>query len=245
MYVWGNINPQNEMKSNQIGISGVQGKSNPIFVEFKNIIPEGSKLFPTGNLIDEITVEENSHQEKLEATLICGANNQVIITPESLGLKGHELPKDIDYEKIKSKIYRISIKAAKLMNIPLNESLRISWVANPVSYIDTSGNYIENNSIDILSRITAGNRIHHAHTGTGAINLGIISSIEGTIVNKVLKKNKNYNNKQNNQLRIGHPGGIMACESEVVFNEFSKNWEVKRAGFIRTARLIMDGFVYY
>ena len=40
------------------------------------------------------------------------------------------------------------------------------------------------------------------------------------------------------QVRIGHPGGIIECDMKV------ENGEITRAVFGRTARRIMEGYVY-
>ena len=45
------------------------------------------------------------------------------------------------------------------------------------------------------------------------------------------------------QIIIGHPGGKMICEGEVEMVE--GEWKVNRAGFIRHARILMEGWVYY
>ena len=244
MYIWGNLYPE-KFEKNEVTISGVQRLFTPIFVEFKDIIPEHLNLFPTGNVVDKIQLDEN---EEIDATLLSGANPLVLIKPDALKLKGYELPKDINYESIKDKLALICYKASKLMNIELTEAFRVAWVSKPVSYTDSSGNFINENTIDILSRVTANNRIHHAHTGTGAINIGVACMVKGTIANMCLDFKKNEENKElkkkANEITIGHPGGLMTCESDVEFDEMKKKWVIKRAGFVRTARILMDGFVY-
>lgn len=242
MFIWANItnnlNRSNTLheESNQISISGVEGLSDAIFVEFDNLTPQGSKLFPTGNLIDKIRLDDHNF---IEATLINGTNPMIIINPDSIGLEGHEIPREFDFEKIQPKIDLIRRESAKIMNVKLTESVRVAWVSNPKDYKDSMNNLIAKNSINILSRITAGNRIHHAHTGTGAINLCIAANIKGTLVFSSMQRDENIN-----EVTIGHPSGRITCESEVEYCNEKKSWNVKRAGFFRTSKLLMDGNVF-
>lgn len=280
MYIWGNLT--SSISIEKVCISGVQAAYPPLFVEFKDIIPPGSKLFPTGNVIDQLILAES---DSIQATLISGANPLAIIKASELNLKGNELPSEINYHSIKERIDLISKRASEKMKIELTDAFRVAWVASPSSYTDTSNNIIEGDKIDILSRITANSRIHHAHTGTGAINIAVASIINGTIPNLCLKnkinckkiifedynespaKLKNENDqmkiseisageinlqddehhnslkKIGGQIIIGHPGGIMICEGEVEMLE--EEWKVNRAGFIRHARILMEGWVFY
>lgn len=265
MYIWGNLTPSIE----KVFISGIQGAYSPLFVEFKDIVPPVSKLFPTGNVIDKLILAED---DVIEATLISGANPLAIINASSLNLKGNELPSEISYPSIKERLDLISKKASERMKIELTDAFRVAWVAPPSSYTDSSNNFIEEDKIDILSRITTNSRIHHAHTGTGAINIAVASIINGTIpnlclknknncVHKVfedkegkveikiaedkisLKDNENISLQIEGKIIIGHPGGLMICEGEVEM--VGGEWKVNRAGFVRHARVLMEGWVYY
>ena len=236
MYIWGSllseINSQNLIK-----ISGIERLCPPIFVEWRDIVPENENLFPTGNIIDKLILSEN---ESIMATLLSGANPSIIITPEVLNLKGYELPKEINYELIREKLKLICQAAAKLMKIEVTEALKISWVSRPISYKEASGNQFDDNSVDIISRITANNRIHHEYTATGAINLAVACNIKGTLANLCLRDQE----RKYSEIRIGSPGGSMTCEANVEFNKEKGKWEIRRAGLVRSARILMDGWVY-
>ena len=75
----------------------------------------------------------------------------------------------------------IRLKASQLMGVQLTDSLRAAWISKPLSFKDTSGDFVNADFYDINSRITASNRIHHAHTGTGAIDVAVASLIKGLI----------------------------------------------------------------
>ena len=214
----------------------------PIFVEFKDIVPKNYSLFPTGNLIDKIELDKDVF---IEATLLLGANSYALIRPEALNLKGNELPNEIDFNSIKEKIDIISKKSCSLMKIQLTEAFRIGWVSTSQDYIDSSGNKVSAKDFDVSTRVTANGRIHHALPGTGAINIGIASFIKGTLPNLCLSEESLKKCMEKKEITIGHPGGLMECQIEVSCNNNSKNeWKVSRAGFVRTARILMEGFVY-
>lgn len=241
MFIWGKNFKNNVLKDN-IFISGIQKAYPPLFVEFKNIIPDNIDLFPTGNVIDDLQLNEN---ETIKATLLSGANPMVLINPEAVQLSGLELPSNIKYENIKERINLISKNAAKLMKIEPTDALRVAWVSKSASFIDTSGNMINEETIDIVARITANNRIHHAFTGTGAINLTCACLIEGTIANLCLEGNEKQNkNIVHGEVKIGQPGGSMTCEAEVEYDPVKRKWKINQAGLVRTAKLLMEGFVY-
>lgn len=236
MYIWGSL--LSEIKEqNLIKISGIERLYPPIFVEWKDIVPENENLFPTGNVVDKLVLSET---ESIPATLLSGANPSILITPEVLNLKGYELPKEINYELIREKLKLICQAAAKLMKIEVTEALKISWVSRPISYKEASGNQFDENSVDIISRITANNRIHHEYTATGAINLAVACMIKGTLANLCLKDQE----RKYSEIRIGSPGGSMTCEANVEFNKEKGKWEIRRAGLVRSARILMDGWVY-
>lgn len=238
MMIWGFLD--SEKADKLIKISGLQHLYSPIFVEFKDLVPKNYSLFPTGNLIDKIEVDKDVF---IEATLLLGANSYTFIKPEALNLKGSELPNEINFNSIKEKIDIISKKSASLMKIQLTEAFRVAWVASPTDYIDSSGKKVFAQEFDISTRVTANGRVHHALPGTGAINIGIASMIKGTLPYLCLTEESVKKCMAKKEISIGHPGGLMECQIELTC--CSKNeWNVCRAGFIRNARILMEGFVY-
>ena len=80
--------------------------------------------------------------------------------------------------------------------------------------------------------------MHKTYAGSGAICTGVAAKIEGTIPHELARKET----RGQKVFRIGHPSGIMPVESDV--ERKLDKYEVKRAAIGRTARRIMDGFVY-
>lgn len=225
-----------------ISIPGVPGASPPILVEFKDITAGSqSGLFPTGNVKDFITLDDG---ETVCATLVAGANPTIIASPSALALHGAELPSQISYGSIAKRIEELRRAGASAMGIDVTDALRVAWVSPPRSYEESSGQMVSAEHVDLLSRITTPGRVHHAHTGTGAINVAVAAAVPGTVANSVLSSSGNTSPKSQQVVRIGHPGGVMQCTASVELEPAGGIWRVKAAGFVRTARYLMSGFVH-
>jgi 2-methylaconitate cis-trans-isomerase PrpF len=81
-------------------------------------------------------------------------------------------------------------------------------------------------------------RMHKTYPVTGTVCTGAAVRIPGTIAFEVMREAA----RTRTTVQIGHPGGIIPVESEAIM----ANGQVKltRIGVYRTARRIMDGYVY-
>lgn len=240
MNIWqANLNHEIRVKvyppieENLISIPGVPGKSSAIYVDF---ISPSSSLLPENKPIHMLKLPNG---EKIEATLISGANPTIFVNATDLGLAGDELPKNLDFKKIELLINALSFQGTQIMNIPNSLAVRVAWVSTPKDCQTSDDSNIRANECDILSRITTEGRIHHAYTGTGAINLACAVKIPNSIPNKIVK------NKANSKpLRIAHPMGVMLVDADIIQDPKTKHWIATNAGFMRTARILMQGVVY-
>ena len=66
----------------------------------------------------------------------------------------------------------------------------------------------------------------------------VAAMIEGTVVNKVASNKA----KETGIVRFGHPRGIVEIIVEI--NKTGSGFEIKKAVIGRTARRILDGYVY-
>jgi len=222
-----NIPPENIPPEDLISIPGVPGLSRPIYVEF--IDPSGGEsLLPNNQPIHILKLPSG---KTIPATLILGANPTIFVRAMDLdlGLSGGELPEEIDFQKLSPIIDHLGQQGADIMGIPYNAAVRLAWVSAPK-------NNNSNTSASIVSRISTEGRVHHAHTGTGAINLACAARIPGTIPFEIIKD-------QNKSISIIHPTGIMQVDAKVICNEAGK-WIGLSSGFVRTAKIIMKGEVY-
>lgn len=223
------------LESNLITIPGVPGKSAGIYVDF---ISPGESLLPDGKPIHDLILSDG---RTITATLILGANPTIFINPAELALSGKELPKEIDFKKIEHLIKAIGIAGAAIMKIPYTSAIRVSWIAEAEEYTTADEIFIQKNSMDILGRISTEGRVHHAYTGTGAINLACAAKIPDSIPFNIIKAKQQSNNAP---LKIGHPAGVMQVNAEVAFDYTKNNWIALRSGFMRTAKILMIGDVY-
>ena len=74
--------------------------------------------------------------------------------------------------------------------------------------------------------------MHKTYSGTATVCTGCAAVTPGTLVYQFRGPRKE------GLVRIGHPGGIIECDTSV------EDGTITRAVFGRTARRIMEGYVY-
>lgn len=243
IYCYVKTKDENVDYDGDFSIAGVPGTSTVVKLAFKN--PAGSmtgKLLPTGNVIDKLEVPGYGF---IEVSIVDSANPLVFVRGKDIGLTGKELPEEIDKSKeileLLEKIRGIAavklgfIKNFKDSAIITPSVPKMTIVEKAEDYKDINGNIIEEKDIDILGRMMSMQLAHKTYALTGALCTVTAASIEGTIVNKLVKKDFNKLN-----LRIGNPAGIIKAGVEKSKNKEEILWVY---GY-RTARIIMDGYVY-
>jgi 2-methylaconitate cis-trans-isomerase PrpF len=223
-------------------LAGITGEGAAITIDFiKPGIGEESLVLPTGNVKEIIDVENYG---SFEVSLVQAGNATVFIHENDLGLSGTE-----DYDAISSngdlliKVESIrcaaSVKmglaatieeASKLPGIP-----KLAFVNKPRDYMNSQGETIETDEMDIYARIFSMGKLHHAFTGTGAIAAAVAANIPDTIVSDCLSKESN----DNQGLKIGHTAGTLECSANVAEN--NNKWVVEKASLLRTARTLLKG----
>jgi 2-methylaconitate cis-trans-isomerase PrpF len=114
----------------------------------------------------------------------------------------------------------------------------VAFVSPPQSYKShISGEEVSADSVDFVSRDMFMQIMHKTYSGTATVCTGCAAVTSGTIVNDVMRKNR-----QSQIVRIGHPGGII--EADMKAEETSQGIKITRAAIGRTARRIMEGYVY-
>lgn len=223
-------------------IPGAPGTGSKLKVDFFD--PSGSitgKLLPTGNVKDIIDLGEKG---KYTISIVDAGNPVVYLVAEELGLKGTELPVEVEGMPDKLKlIEEIRSIAAEMIGIVPDRKLatskspaypKIGFVTSPKDYINPEGILVKAEDVDLVSRLASMQKMHRAYMITGAVSTGAASKIEGTVVHDVISQRA----KDCNTLIIGHPYGPMEVtidmEDDVIVKE----------GVFRTARKILDGNVY-
>jgi 2-methylaconitate cis-trans-isomerase PrpF len=171
----------------------------------------------------------------------------VFVRADSVGLVGTELADRVNadgalltlLEEIRgcaAELYGFVADRAEALSQSPNLP-KIALVAAPLDYTASTGQQVTAADIDVLGRGLAAQRLHQAFAVTGAICVGAAARVPGTIVSEVCSPAVDPLT-----VRIGHPAGIFGLEVRV--EERDHRLVLSRAALERTARRIMDGYVY-
>ncbi|MBI4490063.1 MAG: 3-methylitaconate isomerase [Deltaproteobacteria bacterium] len=226
-------------------IDGVPGPGSKILLDFIN--SGGSvtgKLLPTGKVREDIKFPTLG---TLTVSMVDAANPFVFVRASDLGLQGNETLEEIAGNSVLlKKCEEIRSVVAEIMGIAKKEEAtqkspgvpKIAFISPPTSYL-TPGGKVEASEVDIIARMTALQKLHKAYAVTGAVCLGAAVKIEGTIANEIFRQVQPGDPPA---VRIGHPSGTIQVEIET--RRENGHLELTKAALARTARLLMDGYVY-
>jgi 2-methylaconitate cis-trans-isomerase PrpF len=236
----------------KLSIPGVPGTGAGLEVEFFD--PAGGvtrKLLPTGNVIDLIDLGDKG---KFTVSIVDAVTPVVYMRAEELGLKGTELPTEVEaMPRVLNLMEIVRSKAAELSGIvdKAEEATekspafpKIGFVSKSQDYINPEGKFVSAESIDITARLGSMQKMHRAYMIGGAVSSGAAALIPGTVVWEALSERARKNGKT---LIIGHPYGPMEIrmESLHIGEESSQSIPViKKVSVFRTARVLMDGIAY-
>lgn len=226
-------------------IDGVPGTSSRIMLNFLGA--GGSftgRTLPTNNTQDTICLQDG---RKIVVSIVDCANVLVFVKAQDVGLRGTELPDEINVNKaLLETLENIRVEAGVKIGLikreereqvsPTTHALpKIAMVASPDEYMTSSGTRVKVEDIDILSRYISMGSLHRAHAVSGAMALAAATRIPGTIPNQEISHRKSA-------VRIGHPSGSLLIDATVEKDE--SDWRVIRAANGRTARRLMEGYAY-
>jgi hypothetical protein len=204
----------------------------------------GGSMFPTGRMVDVLTVPGVG---QVSVTLLNAGNPLIVVDAAALQLKGTELPSVINQDRaLLARCELIRAHGAVAMGLAATaeeatakrpHTPKLAFVSGPQAYRAAGGKMIAAEAIDLTARILSMGQLHHAMTGTGAIALGIAAAIPGTLVEQLARPERTKG-----ELRIGHASGtvLAGADSELRDGE----WVVTRAIMSRSARRLMEGWVF-
>ena len=227
-------------------IDGVPGTGARIMLDWRNVVGvETGGLLPTGSVKDTASIKGIGD---ITMSIVDCGNPTVFIKAEDVGLSGIEGPDFVDSNKgLLEKLELIRGVGGELAGIieDRNQSRKqnpnhplLAFISPPMTYSTFAGKAVNAEQVDLVSRMMFMQVMHKTYAGSGALCTGIASMIDGTVVNDVVRKEA----RGSKRIRIGHPGGVMEVDSEV--EKVGNSFLVKRAAIARTARKIMDGYVY-
>ena len=180
----------------------------------------------------------------IEVSLVDVANPCIFVHARDVGILGTESPAEIDGNPELLK-YLEEIRGISCIMLGMCDTLEeatkncpavpmVCVVSEAADYVNfTNGEIIRKEDIDFVGRLMFMQILHKAYAGTGTACTGAAAKIRGTVLNKIIP-----NIDEIDTVRIGHPSGIIPVVADV------DGIQIKKAAYIRTARRIMEGYVY-
>ena len=222
-------------------IAGVPGKGAQIKVDMAGTVGSRTgKLLPTGNPVDKLDIEGFG---QLDASLLDVVNPCIFVRASDIGMKGDEKPADVDgNEKFMKLIDNIRISSCRKMGLKdwelKNPTPFVVFVSPPKDYTDhLTGKLIKAQEVDFLARMIILRKMHQTFAGSVSCATGMAAVVPGTVVNEMAKPAPGRQT-----ILIGHPAGIIDVEAECAITP--DGVVAKRVTYSRTARRIMEGYVY-
>ena len=218
-------------------LPGVAGTGAPVRLDF--LEPGGAstcRLLPTGRSVDRLDVPGLG---SVDVSIVDAANLCCFVRAADIGLTGIEMPSALDRNaQALAMLEAVRFAAGKASGLdPVPSGIpKVGMVAPPTAFETLSGERLEPEDMDFAARMVSVGRPHRAVPLTAALCLGVAARVEGTLVHESSRA------AAGSDIRIGHPSGIALVAAEVSGN--GPGAHAERAVVYRTARRLMDGFVY-
>lgn len=222
-------------------LDGVTFPAAEIELEFWEPSSADSAIFPTGHVVDTLTVPDMG---TFEVTMIAAGIPTIFLKAEELGYQGTELQASINSdEKALARFEAIRAHGALKMRLinALSEATnrqhtpKIAFVSKPSDYIASCGQWVSGDDIDLNVRALSMGQLHHAMMGTAAVAIATAAAIPGTLVNLAA------GGGQPSMVRFGHPSGTLKVGAQV--SRVNGEWVVEKAVMSRSARVLMEGWL--
>ena len=208
--------------SGATSISGVPGAAAPIRLDFEDVAGGScGALLPTGNVVDDI--------DGVACTLIDNGMPAVVLRADAVGIEGDEPPTGLEANtELRTRLERIRLAAGHLMNLgDVTDTTvpKLTMVSPPRT---TNG--------AINTRTFIPHRCHDAIGVLGALSVATAALLPDSPANELLVDGAD------GQVVLEHPTGTF--QAAITFEVVDGVPVIDRAGFVRTARKLMDGTVF-
>ena len=226
-----------------LAIPGVAGTGAPIRLDF--VEPGGAttgRLLPSGNASDVLDIPGLG---RIEVSMVDAANACAFVAAEALGLKGTEMPEELERNAAAlEKLAAIRLHASVAMGIArtLDEARArtavpfIGFVSPAQDAPTLSGERLPASAADVTLRMISNGQPHRALPLTASLCAAVAARIEGTTIWKAARRDAG------DTLRLAMPSGVLTVGAEV--RHGNAGWQATRGSFYRTARRLFDGYVY-
>lgn len=223
-------------------LDGVAFASSEIIVQFLAPSPQGENMFPTGNLVDTLTIDGLGD---IPATMINAGIPTIFVNSSDINYTGVELQEDINSDSDKLAFFeKLRVAGALKMGLISDPSEaktrqhtpKIAFVSPSQDYISSSGDMVKSADIDLNVRALSMGKLHHAMMGTAAVAIACAAVTKGTLVNLAAGGGDIAD------VNFGHPSGTMKVGAKTV--ETDAGWQAEFASMSRSARVIMEGVLH-
>ncbi|HAT36718.1 MAG TPA: PrpF family protein [Rhodospirillaceae bacterium] len=228
-------------------LKGVAGTGAPVRMAFQT--PGGAltgKLLPTGNPRDTLDIPGLG---KIEVSMVDAANTVVAVHAETVGMKGTELPEEIDANReLMDKLELIRSHAGVVMgfgetpedvskNSPVSPF--IGFVSPAQDAVLMSGDTLPASAGHLTARIISSGNCHRALPLTCTMCTATASRIDGTIQNELARTPTS----DDEDVIVMHGSGFIDINL-TVYQKDDGEWFVEQTSAYRTQRRLFDGQVY-
>lgn len=228
----------------ELAIPGVAGTGAPVKLEFRN--PGGAttgKLLPTGDVVNRLDVPG---LDSVRCSMVDAANACVFVAAADVGLKGTEMPDEIEQDRDAMKrLSAIRIAASVAMGIAesAEEAAKkpsvpfVGFVSAAQDAPTLSGEPIRGSEVDVTARMISNGQPHRALPLTCSLCIAVAARIEGSVVHEVTRAT----NTPDAELRIAMPSGVLTVAAAVRHEH--GQWYAEQGAFYRTQRRMFEGSV--
>ena len=227
-----------------LAIPGVAGTGAPVKLEFRE--PGGAttgKLLPTGNVSDTLDVPGVG---RIRVSMVDAANACVFVRAADLGIKGTELPDEIDASpELLRKLASIRIAASVAMGVtktPEEAARRaavpfVGFVSGPQEAKTLTGATLKAAGMDLTGRMMSNGQPHRALPLTCTLCMAVAARLDGSVVQEATRPTGN----PESEIRIAMPSGVLTVAASV--RKLEGQWYAEQGAFYRTQRRMFEGQV--
>lgn len=192
----------------------------PVLLSFA--APEGKPLLPTGRVLDEI--------DGFRVTCIDNGMPTVVLAARDLGISGYEPPAELEADaRVAERIRRIRVGALDLMGLGDAPSLPKITLLAPAR---------DGGAVSTRTFIPV--RCHEAIGVLGAVSVATALLLPGAAAAGLAV----LPSEAGRPLRLEHPTGSVDVSVELDPDAPADRPRTRRAGLVRTARMLFEGTVY-
>lgn len=205
-------------------IDGVPGTHAPVMINFEDVAGSTcGALLPTGNVIDVV--------DGVEVTCIDNGMPVVCLTASDFGLTGYETPTELEANtELRARIESIRLAVGELMNLGdvTNKTVPKMSLLAPAR----DGGLLS-------TRTFIPHRVHESIGVLGAVSVATACMLEGSVAARIAGLESVGDELE---VVVEHPTGFFTVQMQV--DSSSGEPVVTRSALLRTARMLMSGFIY-